>query len=109
MTRLDPDPHIPDPSVDYDVIVSVRARVQGGLCMRMRNYASCADNNLAPNPIGHLLRVHQHEICLDRTSIDSVGQLLTQIADCNILFLYEFRSFPSLICTLSSPLVGLYR
>ena len=37
----------------------------------------CDENNLAPNPIGHLLRVHQHEIGLDRTPLDSVDKLLT--------------------------------
>ena len=51
----------------------------------------CDENNLAPNPIRHLLRVHQHEIGLDRTLVDSVDQLVTQIVDCNIQFLYKFR------------------
>ena len=51
----------------------------------------CDENNLDPNPIGYLLRVHQHEIGLDRTPVDSVDQLVTQIADCNIYFLYKFR------------------
>ena len=50
----------------------------------------CDENNLTPSPIGHLLRVHQHEIGLDRTPLDSVDQLLTQIADCNIQFLWKF-------------------
>ena len=53
----------------------------------------CDENNLAPNPIGHLLRVHQHEIGLDRTPLDSVDKLLTQIVDCNIQFLYNFLPF----------------
>ena len=51
----------------------------------------CDEINLDPNLIGHLLRVHQHEIGLDRTPVDSVDQLMTQIADCNIQFLYMFR------------------
>ena len=51
----------------------------------------CDEINLDPNPIRHLLRVHQHEIGLDRTPVDSVDQLVTQIADCNIQFLYMFR------------------
>ena len=37
----------------------------------------CDEINLDPNPIGHLLRVHQHEIGLDGTPLDSVDQLLT--------------------------------
>jgi len=40
----------------------------------------CDENNLDANSIGHLLRVHQHEIGLDRTPVDSVDQLVTQIA-----------------------------
>ena len=51
----------------------------------------CDENNLDPNPIEHLLGVHQYEIGLDRTHVDSVDQLVTQIADCNIHFLYKFR------------------
>ena len=51
----------------------------------------CDENNPAPNHIGHLLRVHQHEIGLDRTPLDSVDQLLIKIADCNIQFLYKCR------------------
>jgi len=72
----------------------------------------CDKNNLVPNLIGHLLRVHQHEIGLDRTPVvasfpgsplaptknktepgneatpvDSVDQLVTQIANYNIYFL----------------------
>ena len=51
----------------------------------------CDKINLDPNPIGNLMRVHQHEIGLDRTPVDSVDQLVTQIADCHIQFLYKFR------------------
>ena len=32
----------------------------------------CEENNLDFNPIGHLLREHQHEIGLDKTPLDSV-------------------------------------
>ena len=54
----------------------------------------CDENNLDPNPIGLLdpnqldpnPRVHQHEIDLERNPVDSVHQLVTQIADCNIHF-----------------------
>ena len=68
------------------------------------------DNNLDPNPTGQLdpnqldpnqldpnqldpnPRVHQHEIDLERNPVDSVHQLVTQIADCIIsIFLYKFR------------------
>ena len=38
-----------------------------------------------------LIGTKEHEIGLDRTPLDSVDQLLTQIADCNIQFLYKFR------------------
>ena len=37
----------------------------------------CDESNLHPNPIGHLLRVHQYEIGLDRTLVDSLDQLVT--------------------------------
>ena len=71
----------------------------------------CDENNLDPNPIEHLLRVHQHEIGLDRTPVDSVDQLVTQIADCNIHFLYKFRTLvlPFWVLYTVVPLVGLYR
>ena len=63
--------------------------------------------------IGHLLRVHQHEIGLDRTRLDSVDQLLTWIADCNIQFLYKFRKLflPFWVSYMYTVvlLVGLYR
>ena len=47
----------------------------------------CDKNKLDLNLIGHLLRMHQHKIGLDRTPVDSVDQLVTQIAD---HFLYKF-------------------
>ena len=66
----------------------------------------CDENNLDPNPIEHLLRVHQHEIGFDRTPVDSVDQLVTQIADCNILF---FTILSLFILYTVVPLVGFYR
>ena len=63
-----------------------------GLGTRLRVHMRAKlEISLDPNPIGHLLRVHQHEIGLDRTPVDSVDQLVTQIVDCNIQFLDKFR------------------
>ena len=66
----------------------------------------CDENNLVPNPIGHLLRVHQHEIGMDRTPVDSVDQLVTQLVNCNI---QVFSNHSESLTVHFVPLVGLYR
>ena len=73
-------------------------------------YPLCEVNNL--DPIGHLLRVRQYKIGLDRTSVDSVDKLVTQIADwisnfCISLgtFFYHSESFYMYTVV---PLVGHY-
>jgi len=51
----------------------------------------CEESNLNLKPIDHLLRVHLHDLGLNRENFDVVEQVLSQLVVGDIKFVYKFR------------------
>ena len=51
----------------------------------------CEESNLDLKSIDHLLRVHLHDLGLNRENFDAVEQVLSQLVGGDIKFVYKFR------------------
>ena len=56
-----------------------------------KSYLLCEESNLDLKPIDHLLKVHLHDLGLDRESFDAVEQVLSQLVGGDIKSVYKFR------------------